>query len=87
MNFPSGRGAWINVTTSDFEVVNNGRPDPRSRNSMVLPIRLQENLSFKLVFAPQSPLIIAQDASDGGTDLTFVDAKGELNGLYKRPVV
>jgi len=87
VNFPNGRGAWINVTTSDFEVVNNGRPDPRSRNSMVLPIRLQENLSFKLVFAPQSPLIIAQDASDGGTDLTFVDAKGELNGLYKRPVV
>ncbi len=87
VNFPNGRGAWINATSSDFEVVNNGRPDPRSRNSMVLPIRLQENLSFKLVFAPQSPLAIAQQASDGGTALAFVDAKGELNGLFKRPVV
>lgn len=87
VNFPTGRGAYINATTSDFEVVQNGRPDPRSRNSMVLPIRLQENLSFKLVFAPQSPLVISQDATDGGNDLTFVDAHGELNGLFKRPVV
>lgn len=87
VNFPNGRGQYINVTSSDFEVVNNGRPDARSRNSMVLPIRLQENLSFKLVFSPQSSLVISQDATDGGTDLTFVDAKGELNGLYKRPVV
>jgi hypothetical protein len=87
VNFPNGRGAYINVTSSDFEVVNNGRPDPRSRNSMVLPVRLQENLSFKVVFAPQSPLAISQLATDGGTNLTFVDAKTELNGLYKRPVV
>lgn len=87
VNFPNGRGAWINVTSSDFEVVNNGFVDPRSRNSMVLPIRLQENLSFKLVFSPSQPLIISQDATDGGVDLTFVDARGELNGLFKRPVV
>lgn len=87
INFPNGRGAYIDVTSSDFEVVNNGRPDPHSRNSMVLPVRLQENLSFKVVYAPQSPLVISQDATDGGTDLTFVDAKTELNGLYKRPVV
>lgn len=87
VNFPNGRGAWINTTSSDFEVVNNGRPDPRSRNSMVLPIRLQENLSFKLVVNPQQALVISQDATDGSTDLTFVDMKGELNGLYKRPVV
>ena len=54
---------------------------------MVLPIRIQEGLSYKLVFSPSAPLQIAQDASDGGADLGFVDVKGELNGLYKRPVV
>lgn len=86
-NFPIGRGEWITTTSSNFEVVNNGRPDPRSRNSMVLPIRLQENLSFKLVFSPQVALVINQPASDGGTALTFLDVKAELNGLYKRPVV
>lgn len=86
-NFPQGHGEWINVTTSDFEVVQNSRPTPDARNAMVLPIRLQENLSFKLVFSPQAPLAISQDATDGGTDLTFVDVRGELNGPYKRPVV
>lgn len=86
-NFPQGHGMWINTTTSDFEVVQNSRPTPDARNAMVLPIRLQENLSFKLVFSPQSPLAISQDATDGGTDLTFVDVRGELNGPYKRPVV
>lgn len=87
VNFPEGRGIWINTTSSDFNVAQNGRPDPRSRNSMVLPIRIQEGLAYKLVFSPSAPLAIAQDASDGGADLGFVDAKGELNGLYKRPVV
>lgn len=86
-NFPQGHGEWINTTTSDFEVVQNSRPTPDARNSVVLPIRLQENLSFKLVFSPQAPLSIAQAASDGGADLTFVDVRGELNGPYKRPVV
>ncbi len=86
-NFPQGHGGWINVTSSDFEVVVNGRPTPDARNSMVLPIRLQENLSFKLVFYPQGPLAISQLATDGGTNLTFVDVRGELNGPYKRPVV
>lgn len=87
INYPNGRGFWINSTTSDFEVVQNGRPTPDSRNAMVLPIRLCEDMSFKLVFAPQGPLAINQLASDGGTNLTFVDARGELNGPYKRPVV
>lgn len=86
-NFPQGHGEWINTTTSDFEVVQNSRPTPDARNSVVLPIRLQENLSFKLVFSPQAPLAIAQLATDGGTNLTFVDVRGELNGPYKRPVV
>lgn len=86
-NFPQGHGEWINTTTSDFEVVQNSRPTPDARNAMVLPIRLQENLSFKLVFSPQAALPISQDATDGGTDLTFVDVRGELNGPYKRPVV
>jgi hypothetical protein len=89
VNFPNGRGAWIVTTSPDFQYVNNGRPDPRSRNAMVLPIRIQENLSFKLVFNPQSPLLIAQPPSDGALQpvLNFVDVKAELNGLYKRPVV
>lgn len=86
-NFPVGHGFWINTTTSDFEVVQNGRPTPDSRNALVLPIRLQENLSFKLVFYPQAPLVINQLATDGGTNLTFLDVRGELNGPFKRPVV
>lgn len=87
IQYPQGYGFWINTTTSDFEVVQNGRPTPDSRSALVLPIRLQENLSFKLVWYPQGPLAIDQLATDGGANLQFVDAKGVLTGPYKRPVV
>lgn len=86
-DFPQGHGFSVFSTASDFEIAQNGVPSPRDRNAMVLPVRLQENLAFKMVFSPAAALGINQPASDGGTALTFVDMKTYLYGLIKRPVV
>lgn len=86
-DFPQGHGFNVFSTNSAFELAQNGIPSPRDKNAMVLPIRLQENLAFKMVFSPAAALAIAQPASDGGTNLSFVDLKTYLYGLIKRPVV
>lgn len=86
-DFPQGHGFSVFSTASDFEYAQNGLASPRDKNALVLPIRLQENLAYKMVFSPAAALSIAQPASDGGTNLTFVDLKTYLYGLIKRPVV
>lgn len=86
-DFPQGHGFYVFSTASDMEIAQNGIPSPRDRNAMVLPIRLQENLGYKMVISPAAALGIAQPASDGGANLGFVDIKTYLYGLIKRPVV
>lgn len=86
-DFPTGHGFYVFSTASDYDIAQNGIPSPRDRNAMVLPIRLEENLGYKMVIAPATPLSIAQPAADGGTALSFVDLKVYLYGLIKRPVV
>jgi hypothetical protein len=86
-NYPQGHGYWVFSTNTDFELAENGVPSPRDRNSLVLPIHLREQLSYKMIFSPEAPVIITQAASDAGTALTFADVKTEFVGLIKRPVV
>lgn len=86
-DFPQGHGFSVFSTMSDFEIAQNGITSPRDRNAMVLPVRLQENLGYKVVYSPAAALTIAQPASDGGANLTIVDFKTYFYGLYKRPVV
>jgi hypothetical protein len=86
-DYPQGHGYYVTTTASDQEIAQNGVPSPRDRNAMVLPIRLQENLGYKVVLSPADTLTIAQPASDGGTVLGFADIKTYFYGLYKRPVV
>jgi len=86
-DFPQGHGYSLFSTASDFSVGQNGIVSPRDRNAMVLPVRLQENLSFKVSWSPAAALGVAQPASDGGAVLGFVDGKTTFSGLIKRPVV
>lgn len=86
-DYPTGHGFVAYATTSAFEVVNNGVPSPRDRNSLVLPIDERENLGYLGSFQPQVPFNIAQLASDEGADLTFADIKVYKRGLIKRPVI
>lgn len=86
-DYPQGHGYWLFTTNSDTELAENGVPSPRDRNSLVLPIHLREQLSYKMVFNPEAAVVISQTASDGGTALTFADVKTEFVGLIKRPVV
>lgn len=87
LNYPQGLGFNVFGTTANIEIAQNGRPSPQDRNSLVLPIHMRENLSYKMVFQPEAALAINQLASDGGANLTFADVKVELIGLIKRPVV
>jgi hypothetical protein len=84
VDYPSGVGYTLFTTNATTELSNNGVPSPRDRQSMVLPIWLRENIGFRFPFEPKAPLVIAQAASDGGDDLTFVDVKVRSNGLVKR---
>lgn len=86
-NYPQGHGYWLFTTNTDTEIAENGVPSPRDRNSLVLPIHLREQLSYKMVFSPEAPIVINQAASDASTALTFADVKTEFVGLIKRPVV
>jgi len=86
-DFPQGNGYNVFSTNSAFELAQNGVPSPRDRIALVLPIHMKEGLAYTGIFAPQVSLVIAQPASDRGTNLSSVDVKGTLNGLIKRTVV
>jgi hypothetical protein len=83
-DYPQGVGYTLFTTNATTELANNGVPSPRDRQSMVLPIWLRENIGFRFPFEPKAPLVISQDASDGGDDLTFADFKVRSFGLVKR---
>jgi hypothetical protein len=86
-DYPQGHGYSVFSTNANFELAQNGIPSPRDRNAMVLPIWLRENLSYKMSFNPEAPLVINQAASDGSTNLTYADVKTYLYGLIRRNVV
>jgi hypothetical protein len=86
-NYPQGHGFSVFSTNAFFELAQNGPPSPRDRNAMVLPIWMRENLGYTFAFQPEAALVIEQDASDAGPDLTFADLKTEFSGLIRRSVV
>lgn len=86
-DYSQGNGYSVFSTNSVFEYAQNGIASPRDRNALVLPIELRENLGFGMEFNPAGPLVIDQEASDGGTALTFADVKIEFYGLIKKNVV
>lgn len=85
-DYPQGHGFSVFSTNPTFEIAQNGIPSPRDRNALVLPIWLRENLSYRLAFQPEAPLVITQAASDGGTVLNLADVKSYLYGLMRRNV-
>lgn len=86
-NYPQGHGFSVFSTNAFFELAQNGVPSPRDRNALVLPVWMRENLGYTFAFQPEAALVIAQNASDGGEDLTFCDVKTEFSGLIRRSVV
>ena len=86
-DYPQGHGFAPFSTNAAFELVNNGIPSPRDRVALVLPVHERENLGYKGIFQPEAALVIAQPASDGGNNLTFVDVKVYKYGLIKRTVI
>lgn len=85
-DYPQGHGYSVFSTNATFEIAQNGIPSPRDRNALVLPVWMRENLGYTFAFQPEAALVIAQDASDGNADLTFVDVKVYLYGLIRRNV-
>ncbi len=85
-DYPAGKGYSVFSTNALFELAQNSVPSPRDRNALVLPIPMQENLSYRMSMQPVGPLVISQAASDAGTALTFADIKITLVGLIKRNV-
>jgi len=86
LDFPAGRGFTFGGTANDIHVANSGNPSPRDRVAMVLPIKLEPNQAYKMVFTPAAALNIAQAASDGSTALDYADYRTTLYGLIKKPV-
>jgi hypothetical protein len=87
LDYPQGNGFSVFSTRSNVEVAQNGRPSPRDRLALVLPVHERENLGYKMIFQPEAALVINQAASDGGVALTFMDLKVKKYGLIKRTVV
>lgn len=85
-DYPQGHGIGLVTTNPTTEIAQNGIPSPRDRVAMVLPVREREGLSYIMEVTPVAALLIAQNASDGGVDLTFVDMRIGKNGLIKRQV-
>lgn len=83
-DYPQGHGFSVFSTNPAFEIAQNGIPSPRDRNALVLPIWLRENIIYKVILSPEGPLVINQLASDGSTNLTFMDLKVYAYGLIKR---
>lgn len=86
-DYPQGGGFSVFSTRSNVEIAQNGKPSPRDRLALVLPVHQKENLGYKMVVQPESALVIAQVASDAGIALSFVDLKVKAFGLIKRNVV
>lgn len=86
-DYPPGAGYGLVTTGTDIELAQNGRPSPRDRTALVLPIHMKENLGYKMPFQPEAALVISQAAVDEGTALTFMDVRVTLQGLVKRTVV
>ncbi len=86
-DYPAGHGIQLFTTNPAVELANNGVPSPRDRVAMVLPINEEELLGYAMEVTPVIALVIAQAASDGGVNLTFVDLRIIKNGLIKRNVV
>jgi len=86
-DYPQGHGINLVTTQTNTELANNGVPSPRDRIALVLPVHERENLGYSMEITPVIALAIAQAASDGGADLTFVDFRVSKNGLIKRTVV
>ena len=85
--YPQGHGFDVVTTQPATEISQNGKPSPRDRGALILPVHMRENLGFRGVFQPEAALQIAQAASDGGAVLNFADMRLDLNGLIKRIVV
>lgn len=85
-DYPRGAGYSVFSTNMVFELAQNGIPSPRDRVALVLPIPMREGLAFKMTLSPDATIVVSQDASDGGTALTFADVKITLWGLIKRNV-
>ena len=85
-NYPQGHGFNVFSTNAFFELAQNGVPSPRDRNALVLPVWMRENLGYSFSFQPEGALVIDQEASDGGDNLTFADVKISFHGLIRRSV-
>jgi hypothetical protein len=86
-DYPQGNGFSVFSTKANVEIAQNGRPSPRDRLALVLPVHERENLGYKMVIQPEAQLVIAQAASDAGTAHSFLDMKIKKFGLIKRTVV
>jgi hypothetical protein len=86
-DYPQGHGVHLFTTNPTTEIAQNGVPSPRDRVALVLPVRERELLGYTMEVTPVAALVINQNASDGGTDLTFMDLRITKNGLIKRTVV
>jgi len=86
-DYPQGHGLYLTTTTSNRDIAQNGRPSPRDRVALVLPVHHRMNLSFAGEFRPIIACSIDQPASDEGSNLTFMDIKLYDFGLIRRIVV
>lgn len=85
-NYPQGNGFAVVTTNTGTELAQNGKPSPRDRIALVVPVWERENLSYKMEIQPEAALVIGQPATDEGTELTYADLKVEKYGLIKRAV-
>lgn len=87
-NYPPGHG-WTGFSTaSNFEVIQNGKPSPADRVSLILPVWMREGLGYFALFKPEAALTIDQPASDDTEpNLGLLDLRFEMFGLYKKVVV
>ncbi len=86
-DYPQGHGLFLTTTAANRDVAQNGRPSPRDRVALVLPVHHRMNLSFSGEFRPLLAVAIAQAASDQGAALNFMDVKLYGFGLIRRIVV
>jgi hypothetical protein len=86
VDYPQGHGPSVFTTQPATEVVNNGIPSPRDRQTTVIPIWERDGLGYGMVITPVIALVIAQPASDDGANLTHVDMRVIKQGLIQRTV-
>lgn len=86
-DYPQGHGLYLTTTGSNRDIAQNGRPSPRDRIALVLPVHHRMNLSFAGELRPIIAEVINQPATDQGANLTFMDVKLYGFGLIRRIVV